>query len=61
MVFDAALKGVDLNKVTKKKGSKVKTYADFEFQSPEEYQNMSMEERKALTEKMMGKHKLKFG
>ena len=45
----------------KKPEGKVKTKAVPEFQSPEEYKNMSKEEREELTRQMMGKHKLKFG
>ena len=61
MVFDASLQGIDLNEVAGKKKVESKSTPAFEFQSPEEYKNMPMEARKALTEKMMGKHKLKFG
>jgi len=61
MSFDASLRGIDLNEVSGRKGKKVQESKEFTFQSPEEYETMSMEERKALTERMMGKHKLKFG
>ena len=62
MVFEASLQGVNLNEATgKKPEGKVKTKAVPEFQSPEEYKNMSKEEREELTRQMMGKHKLKFG
>jgi hypothetical protein len=61
MVFTANLHGVDLDETAEKKKDKVKPGPAFEFQSPEEYTKMSVEERKALTQKMMGKHKLKFG
>ena len=61
MVFDAGIQGIDLNEVGGKKKDTVKPLGPFEFQSPEDYDKMSTEERKALTQKMMGKHKLKFG
>ena len=46
----AALFGVDID--GKKKEENV-----FEFKDPSEYENMTMEERKKLTETMMGAHK----
>jgi hypothetical protein len=61
MVFDASLQGVDLNEVSGKRKEKVQSPRAFEFKSPEEYEDMPIEARKALTDKMMGKHKLKFG
>jgi len=61
MIFDASLQGIDLNEVAGKKKVESKSTPAFEFQSPGEYENMSIEARKALTQKMMGKHKLKFG
>ena len=63
MVFQAGIHGVDL-----KEGSEGKTEKKEEtghqmpaFQSPEEYEQLPKEERDALTKKMMGTHKLKFG
>ena len=65
MVFEAGLQGVNLNEVSGKKQEKqegkVKTKATPEFQSPEEYEKLSKEEKEELTRQMMGKHKLKFG
>lgn len=61
MVFEAGLHGVDLNAEVKKKG-KAKTDPDvFQFRSPEEYEHLPMEERKKLTQEMLGAHRLKFG
>ena len=60
MVFEAGCHGINLNEVSGKKGE-VQRSPVFEFKSPEEYENMSKEERKELTQKMMGTHKLKFG
>ena len=62
MVFEASLQGVDLNEaVGEKEKGKQKLSAVPEFKSPEEYQNMTKEEREELTRQMMGRHKLKFG
>lgn len=62
MVFEAALRGVDLEKEAgTKTEKKYNPPGMFEFKSPEEYQNLSMEERVKLTQEMIGKHKLKFG
>jgi hypothetical protein len=61
MVFEAGVHGINLNEEGKKGKSQESSSEVFEFKSPEEYENMSMEDRKKLTEKMMGQHKLKFG
>jgi len=53
--FEAAVHGVDLDKESSKSIPKKKS--DFEFKSPEEYEKLPEEERKKLTEKMIGTHK----
>ena len=50
------MQGVDVEKEVKK----AKEKKAFTFQSPDEYEKMPMEERKKLTEKMMGKHKVQL-
>ena len=53
MRFMAAIHGIDIDKAKKEKEE-----ADsFLFRDPKEYEHLSMEERKALTEEMLGKHK----
>jgi hypothetical protein len=45
--------GIDLDKETKK----TKTVDEGIFQDPQSYEKFSPEERKEMTERMMGKHK----
>jgi len=64
--FFAALQGIDLDKELKKKGQKTQSQ-DLDdqqskqdlplFRDPEEYDNMSQEERDRLTQEMMSQHK----
>lgn len=49
----ASLFGIDLDKEVKKK----KEENEMLFKDPSEYENMSREERQALTDKMMGYYK----
>jgi len=51
--LDAKLKGVDVEKEVKKADQKKRAT----FQDPKEYEKMPMEERKKLTDEMLGKHK----
>jgi hypothetical protein len=51
--LDAKLKGVDVEKEIKK--AKEKKAAT--FQDPKEYEKMPIDERRKLTDKMLGKHK----
>jgi len=64
--FFAALQGIDLDKELKKKGQKTQsqTLDDQQkkqnlplFRDPEEYKDMSQEERERLTQEMMSQHK----
>lgn len=59
--FLAALQGVDLDKESGTKGpSKIEQQSNqnpFAFKDPQEYENMTSEEREDLTRKMMGEHK----
>ena len=51
--MDARLRGVDVDKEVKKaKAKKTGT-----FQDPKEYEKMPAEERRKLTDQMLGKHK----
>lgn len=52
-VLDAKLKGVDVEKEIRK-AEKEKS---FKFQDPKDYESMSVEERRKLTEQMKGQHK----
>ena len=47
------MKGVDVEKEVKKADQKKRAT----FQDPKEYEKMPMEERKKLTDEMLGKHK----
>lgn len=49
----AAIHGIDIDKAKKEK----KEADSFLFRDPKEYEHLSKEERKALTEEMLGKHK----
>jgi len=60
MVFQAGLHGIDLDAEVKKKGKAATDTSTFQFRSPEEYDHLPMEERKKLTQEMLGAHKLKF-
>ena len=53
MRFMAAIHGIDIDKAKKEK----KEADSFLFRDPKEYEHLSEEERKELTEKMLGKHK----
>ncbi len=55
--IQAAFFGVNLDGETKKEKKAVKEENVFTFKDPKEYEHMVPEERKKLTEKMMGKHK----
>ena len=59
MTFQAGLRGIDLNKEMKKKEETEDEV--FAFKSPEDYEDMPMEERVKLTQQMLGNHKLRFG
>lgn len=64
--FLAGLQGIDLDKEMKKKGHRTQSESLDDqqqkqdlplFKDPDEYDNMSQEERDKLTQQMMGKHK----
>lgn len=55
--FQAAIHGINLEKEMKKQDNKKTEEKTFMFGDPKEYEKMSKEEKKDLTEKMMGKHK----
>ena len=55
-VLDAKLKGVDVEKEIEK-AEKEKA---FKFQDPKEYEKMPIDERRKLTDQMLGKHKGQF-
>jgi len=64
--FAAALQGIDLDKELKKKGQKTQSQSLDDqqkkqelplFRDPEEYKDLSQEERERLTQEMMSKHK----
>lgn len=57
MRFQAALHGIDLDKETGEKQVKKKATDGFKFGDPDSYKDMSQEEREALTQQMMAKHK----
>lgn len=65
MKFQASIHGIDLEKEMKKKGvdimepqhDKVTKVESFKFGDPEDYKDMPMAEREALTEKMKKKYK----
>ena len=52
-VLDARLRGVDVEKEVKKAAQKKTTM----FQDPKEYEKLPTEERKRMTDQMLGKHK----
>ena len=58
--FKAGLAGVkidDIQTVTDKDGNVTEYSADFVFGAPEDYENMSQEERQKMTDKMKGMHR----
>ena len=65
MKFEASIHGIDLEKelkeqgveMPKEDGSKAVEAAPFLFGDPEDYKDMPMDEREALTQKMKGQHK----
>ena len=50
------MKGVDVEKEVKKAQEK----KSFTFQDPKEYEKMPIDERRKLTDQMLGKHKKHF-
>lgn len=52
----AAFFGVDIDKNTKEQNKVKKEENNFMFKDPKEYKDLSVEEKKELTEKMMGAH-----
>jgi len=63
MLFEAGIHGIDLNEGKSKK-SNIEDDSDsaiFKFKAPEDYKNMDAEDKKKLTQQMIGKHKSKFG
>jgi len=49
--------GIDVDKSVATETKKKEQSSTFEFKDPKEYENMSKEERKTLTEQMMKQHK----
>lgn len=60
MTFDAAMAGINLNKEMKK-AEKKEEGRMFQFKDPKEYEKMTEEERKKLTNKMLGQHRAQLG
>jgi len=54
--LDAKLRGVDVEKEVKK----AKKRQTFTFQDPKEYEKLPIEERRELTDQMLGAHKKRF-
>jgi hypothetical protein len=60
MIFEANMAGVDLKKEMSKADKETGESA-FMFKAPEEYERLSEDERKKMTERMLNFHKTKLG